>query len=227
MGLYEDRKGHWLVGAGLVIHAFSIIQRWGYTGLIPLSEKRDNISLMAFTLAGLYFHMRLRRNERDLSIYALPLVVALIFVAIGHRTMDSITPFMQTGWFYLHALSYFAAYGVFGLSAALAARHIITGAEGAEWLSYRLASTGWVMLSLSLLFGSVWFYMAYGTYWLWTSREMWISITWLFYGLYLHSRLIGRLKGRTAAALGILAYLLALFTYFGVGTAIKSPPTQF
>ena len=85
MGLYEDRKGAWLVGAGLVVHAFSILQRWAYTGLIPLSEKRDNISLMAFTMAAVYLYLRIRKKPTDLSLYALPIITTLIFVAIGHR----------------------------------------------------------------------------------------------------------------------------------------------
>ncbi len=75
--------------------------------------------------------------------------------------------------------------------------------------------------------GSVWFYMAYGTYWLWTSKEMWISITWLYVGLYLHARLMTRFRGVPAAVMGVLVFGVALFTYFGVGTVIPSPPTQF
>jgi len=229
MGLYEDRKGAWLVGAGLLVHAASIIERWGYTGLIPLSEKRDNISLMAFSIAALYLYLRLRKKDdvRDLSLYALPMASAMVFIALGHRTMDSVTPFMETPWFYLHVLFYFASYAFFAVAAASALQYIASGRAAHEGLAYRLASTAWILLTASLLFGSTWFYLAYGTYWLWTSRELWITITWLFYGLYLHSRMMAGLRGRPAAALCIIGFALALFTYFGVGTVIKAPPTQF
>jgi ABC-type transport system involved in cytochrome c biogenesis permease subunit len=227
MGLYEDRKGHWLIGAGLIVHAFSILQRWGYTGLIPLSEKRDNISLTAFIMAAVLLYLRIRRRPKDLSLFSLPIITALIFIAIGMRTMDSITPFMETPWFYLHVLCYFSSYALFGLGAASALQHLINKEPAQETLAYRLASAGWVLLTLSLLFGSIWFYLAYGTYWLWTSKELWITITWLCFSLYLHARMTRGLSGRWAAALCVAAYAIALFTYFGVGTVIKAPPTQF
>ena len=227
IGLYEDRKYEWVFGAGLVLHAFSIAQRWGYTGLIPLSEKHDNISLTAFIMAALYFTLKRQGKVKDLAPYAITLISAAIMVSMGFRTMDSITPFMRTPWFYLHVALYFTSYAWFGISAALSAQYIIGGRPQDEALAYRLASTGWIMLSASLLFGSIWFYLAYGTYWLWTSKELWISITWLYYGLFLHARVINRLRGKTVAVMGLIGFILALFTYFGVGTVIKAPPTQF
>jgi ABC-type transport system involved in cytochrome c biogenesis permease subunit len=227
MGLFEDKRGHWLMGAGLLVHAFSILQRWGYTGLIPLSEKRDNISLTAFIMAAVLLYLRIRRKPRDLSLFILPIITSLVFIAIGHRTMDSITPFMETPWFYLHVLFYFSSYAFFGLGAASALQYLIKQEPAQETLSYRLASTGWVLLTVSLLFGSTWFYLAYGTYWLWTSKELWITMTWLSFGLYLHARMTRGLSGGWAAAFCVSAYAIALFTYFGVGTLIKAPPTQF
>ena len=227
LGLYEDRKGHWLIGAGLLVHAFSILQRWGYAGLIPLSEKRDNISLTAFVMAAVLLYLRLRRKPKDLSLFALPLASGLLIVAMGYRTTDSITPFMQTPWFYLHVIFYFTSYALFGLGAASALQYLVKHETPQEDLSYRLSSTGWVLLTVSLLFGSTWFYLAYGTYWLWTSKELWITITWLSYGLYLHARMMRGLRGRWAAALCLASFAIALFTYFGVGTVIKAPPTQF
>lgn len=227
MGMYEDKKGDALILAGLVVHATSILERWAYTGLVPLSEKHDNISLTAFIMAAVFLGLRRSGRSGGLSIYALPLICTLTFVAIGHRAYDTITPFIQTPWFYLHVLSYFCAYALFGLSAAACIGHIVTGQDSHEALGYRTASAGWVLLSASLLLGSIWFYMAYGTYWLWTSKELWISITWLYYTLYLHARLINRLRGKAASALALAGYAIALFTYFGVGTIIKAPPTQF
>jgi len=227
LGLYEDRRGHWLIGAGLVVHALSILERWGYTGLIPLSEKRDNISLTAFIMAAVLLYLRVRLKPKDLSLFSLPIITVLIFIAIGQRTMDSITPFMQTPWFYLHVLFYFSSYAFFGIGAAAALQYLLSGETAQEGLSYRLASAGWVILTISLFFGSIWFYLAYGTYWLWTSKELWITITWLSFGLYLHARITLGLRGRGAASLCVAAYAIALFTYFGVGTVIKAPPTQF
>ena len=42
-----------------------------------------------------------------------------------------------------------------------------------------------------LVAGGIWGYYAWGTYWLWTPKELWTSILWLFYALWLHLRLQG------------------------------------
>ena len=87
---------------------------------------------------------------------------------------------------------------------------------------------GWLMLAVALMFGSIWFFLAYGSYWYWTAREFWLSLVWLYYGgVYLHCRYINRFSGRPAALLGVLGYPLMLFNYFGIGTVIQSPWSQF
>lgn len=228
MALYEDRKGTWLFGVGIGLHLASIAERWMYTGLIPLSEKRDNISFMALCIAALYLTIRARRGTRGLINVLAPITICgLLVVATGFRTMDSISPFMQTPWFYGHVIFYFASYAMFALSACYGVTNALAPDDAKEWSQYRLASVGWIHLSASLICGSIWFYIAYGHYWLWTSKELWITTLWLYYGVYLHARLMPELRGRTAAIIGALGFAVALFTYFGVGAVIPSPPTQF
>ena len=230
MALMEGRTGRAMMGAGLALHAVSIAHRGALLGWLPLTEKYDNISFMAFAAAVLYYFVsRNDRNEklRSLGRYALPLICGIIFVALKFRTINTISPFMQTNWFMAHSMFYFISYAFFAIAACLGTHYVVSGESEYEVAQYRLLSLGWILLSVSLLCGSVWFYLAYGTYWLWTSKEMWISITWLFVGLYLHARLMRPLHGVPAAVMGVFVFGVALFTYFGVGTVIPSPPTQF
>ena len=227
MGLLEGRAGRRLFITGLVLHALSIAHRAALTGRLPFAEKHDNISFMAFCMALLYLYLSRRRDLKLASSLVLALVCGTVFVAIGHRTIDTVSPFMLTGWFYAHTFFYFLSYAFFGVSACLGVQYIYTREAEFEFLQYRLLSIGWILLSVSLFAGSVWFYIAYGSYWLWTSKELWISITWLYVGLYLHARLMRGLKGLPASVIGLLVFAVALFTYFGVGTVILSPPTQF
>jgi ABC-type transport system involved in cytochrome c biogenesis permease subunit len=227
MGISEGRKGRYLFLAGLALHMVSILQRWLVLGRIPLAEKHDSISFMALCTAIVYFFSTAKKDLRELSLSAIPMIAVFVLIAMGHRTVDIISPFMKSPWFYLHVFFYFLSYAFLGISACCGL-HYTLGAKGDyEQLQYKCAVHGWIMLSLSLFAGSVWFYLAYGTYWLWTSKELWITITWLYYGLYLHARLMRGLRGRPASIIGFLGFAVALFTYFGVGTIIKSPPTQF
>lgn len=227
MGLWEGKKGEYFFMAGVGFHLLTIAHRWSVLGWFPLAEKHDTISFMALCTALVYLYYQRQGRIKDLPLLALPLVSVFVFVSIGHRTIDTLSPFLQSPWFYLHVFFYFLSYGFFAVSACIGMIYIIQGGRDIELLQHRSAMNGWLLLSLSLFTGSIWFYVAYGTYWLWTSKEMWITITWLFYGLYLHARLMKGFSGRPASAMGVLGLAIALFTYFGVGTVIKSPPTQF
>lgn len=227
LGLMEGKLGIRFFTVGLGLHGLSLLQRGIELGGLPLTEKHDTISLMALAMALSYAWLYGRRTSRGLEFTLLPLAVAFVFVAVKHRTLNTVSPFMLSPWFYLHVLFYFTSYAVLGASACMGLLYVISGDAEQERMQYRVAALGWALLSAALLFGSIWFYSAYGTYWLWTSKELWITITWLGLGLYLHVRLIGRFQGRPAAVLGCLCFAAALFTYFGVGTVIPAPPTQF
>jgi ABC-type transport system involved in cytochrome c biogenesis permease subunit len=70
--------------------------------------------------------------------------------------------------------------------------------------------------------GGIWGYYAWGTYWLWTPKELWTSILWLFYSLYLHLRLKGVQWERAVAWGGIIGFAVTIFTYLGVSILMKS-----
>jgi ABC-type transport system involved in cytochrome c biogenesis permease subunit len=79
-----------------------------------------------------------------------------------------------------------------------------------------------MLFSLSMVFGGIWAYLAWGTYWLWTPKELWTSILWLFYTFYLHARLRRWWMGKPSAVLGIAGFGVVLFTYLGVSLLMKS-----
>ena len=227
MGVMEGRKGLHTFLAGFFIHVAGIIHRGIEIGRLPLTEKHDNISFMALAMAAAYLYLYRKKAVRGIELTVIPVLVAFLFVAVKHRTINTMSPFMDSPWFYLHVFLYFLAYAVLGVAACIGVHYVLGGQKDYEQLQYRWTLTGWAVLSASLLAGGVWFYIAYGTYWLWTSKELWITLTWFLIGLYMHARMMGWLSGRPAAVLGCLGFAAALFTYFGVGTVIPAPPTQF
>jgi cytochrome c-type biogenesis protein CcsB len=84
-------------------------------------------------------------------------------------------------------------------------------------LAYRAVAVGFPLFTLGgLVFGMVWAYKAWGTYWSWDPKEVWSLITWFVFALYLHTRIVIGWKGKRSALIAILGFLAALFTYFGV-----------
>jgi len=227
MGLMEGRTGQYAFLAGLASHLLTMVMRGITVGTVPLTEKFDAISFMSFALALTYWYFSKRRGVRDLGLLALPLISLILIIAAAYTPINTVSPFQRTPWFYLHMFFYVVSYGYFGISACVGVLYLFTKKGEYEPLQYQGAIQGWIMLSLALVAGSVWFFTAYGTYWLWTSKELWATLTWFYYGLYLHARYLRGLSGRPSAIIGIIGFFVALFTYFGVGTIIPAPPTQF
>lgn len=227
MGLMEGKKGYRLFLSGMLLHLLGIIHRGFIINGIPLTEKHDNISFAAFSTALTYWYFYRRKGMSELGVTALPLISLLLLTSLAYAPLNTVSPFMRSPWFYLHMFFYFVSYGFFGISSAMGLHYLWSGKGDYELLQYKGAVHGWIMFSVALVAGSIWFFTAYGTYWLWTSRELWTTLMWFYYGLYLHVRLIKGLKGRPAAAIGCMGFPVALFTYFGVGTVIPSPPVQF
>jgi ABC-type transport system involved in cytochrome c biogenesis permease subunit len=227
MGLMESRHAHRYVLAGVAVHALTIVQRAFAVGGIPLAEKHDNISFMAFCMALVYWYFARVKQVRDLGLYALPLIALSVLASALFAPIDTVSPFLRSPWFYLHIFFYFLSYGFLGIAACIGTVYLVYDDAEHELLQYRGMLFGWITLSWALVLGSIWFFTAYGVYWLWTSKELWTTLVWFFLGMYLHARYVRGLSGRPAAVLGILGFLAALFAYFGVGTIIPAPPVQF
>jgi ABC-type transport system involved in cytochrome c biogenesis permease subunit len=131
-------------------------------------------------------------------------------------------PVLDTCWFELHVVLAFFAYALFGVAALLGGAFLLQGGRGFLDLQYRAALVGYSFFSLSMVSGGIWGYYAWGTYWLWTPKELWTSILWLYYSMYLHLRVKGEGQERAFAWLGICGFLVALFTYLGVSMLLRS-----
>jgi ABC-type transport system involved in cytochrome c biogenesis permease subunit len=129
---------------------------------------------------------------------------------------------LDTFWFEAHVVLAFFAYALFALGALLCAGYLGQGERELLELQYRTALTGWSFFSASMLTGGIWGYYAWGTYWLWTPKELWTSVLWIFYALFLHLRLRGTRWDRLAAWLGIAGFFVTLFTWLGVSMLMKS-----
>ena len=71
-------------------------------------------------------------------------------------------------------------------------------------------------LSFLIISGAIWADEVWGNWWSWDPKETWALITWLVYAAFLHARKTYSLKGKQAAIIAVLGFLLVIFTLFGV-----------
>src|SRR5512133_627429 len=152
-------------------------------------------------------------------------VTAGVFTLLAFMFKPSNMPLPQildTLWFELHVVLAFFAYALFVAGGIISAAFLIRGGRGLLDIMFKTALVGWTFFSASMVAGGIWGYYAWGTYWLWTPKELWTSILWIFYALVLHVRFKGAEWDRVTAWLGIVGVGVMLFTYLGVSMLMKS-----
>jgi cytochrome c-type biogenesis protein CcsB len=85
-----------------------------------------------------------------------------------------------------------------------------------ERYNYRVLQIGFLFLTLGIVTGSIWANYAWGRYWGWDPKETWSFVTWIVYGVILHGRLVGWIRGVKSALASVIGFATVLFTWFGV-----------
>ncbi|NTU42201.1 MAG: cytochrome c biogenesis protein CcsA [Nitrospirales bacterium] len=208
---------------GLILQAVYLFQRGIELGRLPLVGPHDTLTLMALSIA--LFSIPFSQQVKGISFQRLVGAVAAIFTAATlffdpHNR--PLPPILKTLWFEIHVSLSFLSYGLFGIGAILGGLYLWKKEQPLESLQYKAIFIGYSLFSLAMIAGGIWAYYAWGTYWLWTPKELWTTLLWVFYSLYLHARLRQQWMGKPAAIIGIAGFFVVLFTYLGVSLLMKS-----
>lgn len=220
VGLFRSRM---LIPA-LAVHVFVIAKTAVTFGRIPLIGMHDTLGFLAFSVGGLVLIAAWNRPRDLFTSLSVPLILLLLAGAAfsprvpGH----ALPPVLKTIWFELHVVLSFVAYAFFAIGAVYGVLSLMGRDASAESSQYRTLLLGYVLFSTAMVFGGIWAYLAWGTYWLWTPKELWTTIVWFFYSLYLHARLVRGWTGAKVIWMGIIGFIVVMFTYAGVGLLMKS-----
>lgn len=220
-----------LLFGGLVVQFVYLLTRGLALGRVPLVGLHDTFALLAASLVAFslpFYKYVSGRREYFFMLSGMAVLLTLLS-ALSKPNMRPLPPVLKTYWFELHVILSFFSYALFGIAAILGILYLIRkgeDAEGAEApyerLQYKAVLIGYSLFSLSMIFGGVWAYLAWGSYWLWTPKELWTTLLWVYYSLYLHARLLRWWSGTPSAVLGTVGFLVVMFTYVGVGLLMKS-----
>ena len=212
--------------AGLAAELLYLALRGVSLGRLPLVGPHDTLVFFSASLALMAVPFSLTPFLRNSSRFTwgagfLAGLFALMALPFPAFAMP-LPPILRTLWFELHVALAFFAYALFAIGALLGVQFLVTREKVSLDLQYRACLVGYSFFSASMVTGGIWGYYAWGTYWLWTPKELWTSILWLFYALYLHLRLKGGRWDGLVAWGGIAGFAVTLFTYLGVSMLMKS-----
>jgi cytochrome c-type biogenesis protein CcsB len=233
LGAALDRQrlssfAHMAALVGLAIHALAIVARWYGVGHGPYLTRYEVLSSNAWAAMAL-FQLVTRRQPKARSVAVFLYPAALIVLGVGVYTGPEIKmlPPTFTGiWLVLHVSFYFVAFSSALLSLSYGLLHILHPTRMAQRLkalpdagtldreSYRFAGLTFAFWGIGMLTGAIWAYYSWGRFWGWDPIETWSLVTWFVYGIYLHARRFYGLKGRRAALLLVVGFVLAVGSLF-------------
>jgi ABC-type transport system involved in cytochrome c biogenesis permease subunit len=210
--------------AGFLSQCIYLMSRGVQLGRLPLVGPHDTLCFLSasIVLFAMPIAYRVRERRRFLN-GVVALAVFLIGFSLLYKPHDMpLPPVLKTFWFETHVAFSFFSYALFGIAAVLGALFLKRADGVTEDAQYTAVVVGYFFFSLAMIFGGIWAYFAWGTYWLWTPKELWTVMVWLFYSFYLHARIISWWSGRPEAVLSIIGFIIVLFTYLGVSLLMKS-----
>lgn len=219
---------------GFLIHTLALIWRTVESGHAPFTNMYESLSFLAWSSVLAYVVIEFKYKIRKAGPYFMLIVIALMALAsspLMPKQAAPLVPALQSYWLWLHVSVTLLGEAFFAVTLITSIMYLVAdskekkgkfkesalSAEKLDSISYRCVALGFPLFTLGgLIFGMIWAYKAWGSYWSWDPKEVWSLITWFVFALYLHTRVVMGWKGRRSAYIAIIGFLAALFTYFGV-----------
>jgi len=197
---------------GALLNAVFLVHHSAFTGVFIWNSLVDPAFFLPFTvvLAILFIAAKLGKPCREMSPAILFLLATTVFAAWYPKGIVPPAGNKTGTWPFLFFVFENAAYGLFGLSGALA---LSFSKEEVRWKTLRRTIvTGFVFYSIAQVVGALWSFQGWGHPFMWGSRHLSSAAVWLFYGALIHMRLLSSFVIRErwlAIAGGCLAVYIA------------------
>lgn len=202
--------------------------------------------LVQLGTAGALLIVLLKSRELRLAApFVMAVVIGLwVYGRARHEPIQQeLEAALRSTWLQIHVATAILSYGPLFMSGVTSIMAVCMFVAGGKWISpgpatedgeatastadrfeewtYRVIAFGFPWLTALILTGAVWANYAWGRPWGWDPKEMWSAITWVIYVAYLHMRLRGGWRGRTASITAAIAWVAMLVTFVGVNWLTK------
>ena len=232
------RYGRWAtVGlvAGAAVHTIALIVAWLEIGRPLFGMGANTLAYYSWLTVLIYLVLERTVRQKALGFLVAPLisvaVLAAIFLPVQEKA--ALAPFASSVWLPVHIGVSFASYAALSVAFVSAVLYLYrerqlkshrldalsanSPALGTlEVTTYRLVEAGFLLLTITILIGSVGSQQAWGRYWSWEPKQTAALLTWLVYLAYFILRNVTRLSGGQTARCAIAGFVSILVTYFAV-----------
>ena len=220
---------------GLVLHTAALILRGVAAGRLPLTNQYEFATSFSWGISLVSLIFILKFHFPVLGAFASPVNFLIIgYAAMQSKEIHELMPALRSNWLGFHVSTAIIAYGAFGVSFVIGIIFLIRDRlrekgfldqhipdkEKLDLISYRSVCLGLLFLTFTIVTGAIWAERAWGSYWSWDPKETWSLVTWIVYATYLHLRIRGGWRGRSAAIFAVIGFVCVMFTYIGVNTLL-------
>ena len=227
-----------LLTTGCIAHILSTVHLANKAKHLPLTNLQESLSFFSLMIIGAFLIFERRYKVTTLGSFVTPVaLVMLIGSSAMHSELRQLPPILQSNWFWFHALLAFVSYAAFAIAFGVAVIYLIQRhflktkhfgvlfqrlppLDTLDDISYRCLAVGFPLLTIAIISGAIWSEKAVGSYWVWDPKQTWSLITWLIYAALLHGRLTIGWRGKRAAILSIVGFVVLLITFFGMKHSI-------
>ena len=227
------RIAHGAFGLGAIFHLVSIVEQGVSAHRFPVDGVFESLSLGAWVVAIGFLAIYWRYKAESLSVFVFPLVFVLTLVAALRNTAgvaaNSAPP---QGWLNAHIVLALMAYAALLFTAIAAVAYLLQERNlkqkrkpGGSFyrlfpplgtldeLISRSLGAGFVLITISIIIGSVWSYIKLGPAWIDSGLIATAFITWGIYLALIFFRVTAGWRGRKAAILAIVALCCSAITW--------------
>lgn len=219
--------------SGWILHTITLVVRTIAAGRPPFLNLYEYVISLTWGVVLVYLVTEFGTKKKELGAFAIPLVALFSFFATRLPSeLNPTMPALMSAWRVPHIVTAILAYSSFALAFCLSIMYLIREAvdkkstsfwssrippvEVLDKMIYRAIAFGFLMQTALLITGAIWAQFAWGRYWGWDPKETWALITWLIYAAFLHMRTTMGWRGRKAALVCLIGFVVTMFTLVGV-----------
>lgn len=222
-----DPFSHYIVFAASLLLLATIIVRSVQIRFVAVTNTFESLVFFAAAIGLVLFVYRLWAKEKTVQFIQFGAsIIAVILLAVASspiapKEVLPPIPALQSYWLVLHVTCAFIGEAFFVISFVAAILYLLTkdkeGQKNLDRIIYTTIGIGYpIYTGGALIFGAIWAQAAWGRYWGWDPKETWALVTWLTYTVYLHTRLVRKLRGKFSAWVAVAGFVFTIFTFFGV-----------
>jgi cytochrome c-type biogenesis protein CcsB len=221
----------WAAAASL---GMALLLRGIVVGRGPWGNMFEFTVAFAFGIVAAYLALERRYPVRSIGLVPLGVALGLfLYSSTLPQGIEALVPALQNPpLLTIHVGLAMVSYGILAMSFAAGLGFLVQERRLADgrtvdrfaWLparetldavAFRAVIVGFPVFATMIVLGSWWASVAWSRYWGWDPKETSALVTWLVYAVYLHLRGQRGWRGRPAALVLVVGFVMVLVTYSG------------